>query len=236
MIEFKTKAKPKPAPSSLPEVARRYLDHAIACGTPPAKTVKLCMRGEIKLRGWAHFEATETIEKDRRMIWKAKTKLLGLPIKGFDKVELGYGHCEWKLFGLLPIVSARGKDVSRSAVGRMAAESIWLPSVLLGDNVRWIDAGQDHARFAIELFGHETEVTLGLSPNGRIETISFMRWGNPNGEPFGFYPFGGYVDEETTFEGFTIPTRLRLGWHFGTGRFETDGEFFRATVDAAEFA
>jgi hypothetical protein len=35
--------------------------------------------------------------------------------------------------------------------------------------------------------------------------------------------------------GFTIPTRLRIGWYFGTSLFEADGEFFRVTVDRAAY-
>lgn len=194
------------------------------------------MHGEIRLRGWAPFEAEQEIVAGRTMTWAARTKLFGLPVSGFDRVVQGYGESQWKLFGLLPIAGARGQNVSRSAVGRMAAESIWLPSLLQGENVRWLEAGPDQARFAIELFGHKTEITLTLSPSGKIETVSFMRWGNPSGEPFGFYPFGGYVDEERIFGGFTIPSRVRLGWFFGTDRFELEGEFFHATIDAAEFA
>jgi len=47
--------------------------------------------------------------------------------------------------------------------------------------------------------------------------------------------FGGILEAEGTFEGCTIPTRIRAGWYFGTDRFETDGEFFRATIDQAAF-
>jgi len=194
------------------------------------------MHGQIRIKGWAPFKAEQTIIAGKQMVWAAQTKLMGLPVRGFDRVDQGEGHCEWKLLGLIPIVSARGQDVSRSAIARMAAECIWLPSALLGDNVRWMDAGPDEARFAISLFGQSTEITLGLSPEGRIETVSFQRWGNPNGEPYGYYSFGGYVDDETTVQGFTIPSQLRLGWHFGTDRFEVEGEFFRATIDSADFS
>lgn len=47
--------------------------------------------------------------------------------------------------------------------------------------------------------------------------------------------FGGLVEAEDTFDGYAIPTRIRIGWHFGSDRFESEGEFFRATVDSARF-
>jgi hypothetical protein len=34
---------------------------------------------------------------------------------------------------------------------------------------------------------------------------------------------------------YTIPTRVRVGWYFGTSRFESEGEFFRATIEDAIF-
>ena len=40
---------------------------------------------------------------------------------------------------------------------------------------------------------------------------------------------------EKAFDGITIPTTMRVGWYFGSDRFATEGEFFRVTVDHAEF-
>ena len=35
--------------------------------------------------------------------------------------------------------------------------------------------------------------------------------------------------------GITLPSRMRLGWFFGTSRFESEGELFRVTIDDAVF-
>lgn len=48
-------------------------------------------------------------------------------------------------------------------------------------------------------------------------------------------PADASLEEEATFDGYTIPTRVRVGWYFGTDRFEPEGEFFRCTLDAAVF-
>jgi hypothetical protein len=34
-----------------------------------------------------------------------------------------------------------------------------------------------------------------------------------------------------TFARYTIPIRMRVGWYFGTDRFESEGESFRVTID-----
>lgn len=72
----------------------------------------------------------------------------------------------WEPLGLIPVATAERADISRSALGRVQIEAMWLPTVLL--------------------------------------------------------------------EGITIPTQLRVGWFFGSERFETEGEFFRVTVDHGE--
>lgn len=59
------------------------------------------------------------------------------------------------------------------------------------------------------------------------------RWGNPNGSPYGRYPFGVTVEAERTFAGITIASELRAGW-WGTSRQE-EGEFFRARITDAVF-
>lgn len=47
----------------------------------------------------------------------------------------------------------------------------------------------------------------------------------------GYYNCGGVVEREGTFDGYTIPTQLRIGWHFGNERFENEGEFFRSSFN-----
>ena len=61
------------------------------------------------------------------------------------------------------------------------------------------------------------------------------RWGDPGEGGFRYADFGGEVLAESTFEGFTIPTQLHIGWFYGSERFASEGEFFRVTVDRARF-
>ena len=81
--------------------------------------------------------------------------------------------------------------------------------------------------------GERAELDFTLDQRGRLKTCELPRWGNPEGADFDYVDFGGILEEEGTFCGYTIPTRLRIGWYFGTERFESEGEFFRATIDDA---
>lgn len=218
-----------------PDPAQRYLRHAIAPGTPLASAVRLQMRGEIKLNRWRAFEAEQVIRWDRGMIWAATVRMWGLPIRGFDRLVDGTGEMRWALLGLIPVVSESGPDIVRSNVGRMAAETVWLPSALCRDEVAWTGRDDSRAQAHFTKWGESAEPTFTTDERGRLQRVHLQRWGNPDEAGFRYASFGGMVGEEGTFEGYTIPTRLRVGWHLGEEGFASDGAFFRGVVTAARF-
>ena len=219
--------------SNLQPLVRKYLENSIEDGTPLASAVLLKMKGEIKLKGWMPFTATQVIRKDRGFIWEARVKSGLTYITGFDQMVDGVGSAKWKLFGLWNVMSASGADVTLSAEGRMAIESIMLPSLLCQPNIEWATAGK-HATATVKAGNHESDIVLEVGDLGQLHSVSMLRWGSPDGGNFGLLPFGGFIDEEKTFNGYTIPSQLRVGWHFGTDQF-TKGEFFRCQILDAEF-
>jgi len=219
----------------LPEPAQRYLAHAIAPEAPLAAAVRLRMPGTIRLKKrWHPFTAEQVIVRDRGMVWRARVKFAGTTIRGFDCFLDGEGRMRWKLAGVLPVMHAEGPDITRSSAGRFAAESVWLPSVFVSERVSWQaeEPGVAHARFAID--EHDEDVALTLS-GGCLQSVALSRWGNPDGGDFRDVEFGAAVDQEATFDGYTIPARIRAGWYFGTDRFESEGKFLHATIDSAVF-
>jgi hypothetical protein len=218
----------------LPEVTRRYLEHAIAPGAKLASAVRLWMHGEIKLgKKWHHFKGEEVICWNRGMIWRATTWMQGLPIWGADKVVDGVSEVQWKMLGLFTVMKASGADVTRSGAGRMQGESVWLPSVLCNPNIVWTEMDGAHVRANFTALGEQAELVLGVDRAGGLERVKFLRWGNPEGGEHHYVDFGGVVEAEQTFGDYTIPTRLRLGWFFDSARFESEGEFFRCSIDNA---
>lgn len=219
--------------SDLPPIVRRYLEHAIAPGTKLASAVRLQMHGDIKLKDWSPFQAEQVIYWNRGMIWKATAWIKGLPIQGFDRLVDGEGVMQWKLLGLFPVMTGAGADITRSVIGRIHGESIWLPSVLCDPVITWTAPDDLHAHATLTRQDETTELILTVSKTGKLENMRFQRWGSPNGKAAGYEDFGGYMEQEKTFSGYTIPTQLRIGWYFGSDRFEPEGEFFRATIDKA---
>ena len=217
----------------LPDAARRYLEHAIAPGTTIASAVRLKMHGEIKLKHWISFTAEQVVCWERGFIWSATAWMNRLPIVGSDRIIDGIGAMQWKLLGLFPVMTGTGDDITRSSAGRFHTELMLLPSALCRSDVTWSspEASRLHASFMAQ--GEQAELDLTIGQKGQLKAAKLPRWGSPEGGEHHYVDFGAIVEEEGTFCGYTIPTRLRVGWYFGTERFEAEGEFFRATIDDA---
>jgi hypothetical protein len=220
--------------AGLPAGARRLLGHALAPEAPLARAVRLEMRGTIRLGDWHPFEAEQVIVQGRGMVWAARVRMKGLTIRGSDRLLDGRGAMRWALFGLIPFLRAEGADITRSARGRLRAETIWLPSLLADPAVAWAQM-EDRLTARVPVDGETGDLDLATDAEGRLREVRLLRWGNPGGGPFQEAPFGGLMEAEGTFQGLTIPTRLRVGWWPGTERFEREGEFFRAEVTGVEF-
>lgn len=216
--------------AGLPMPVQSYLQHAIQPGSPLFSSVRLKMSGEIKLKEWTHFTAKQVIQKDKGFVWRA----VAGHISGFDQLYLHKGLALWKIFGMFPVMRADGWDTTRSAQGRMAAESIWLPSTLCDLTTRWGVVGPNHISADVITDSVESHLNIDVADSGRVQGVNLPRWGNPTKGGYAFTPFVVRSEEEGTFDGYTIPTRLRAGWQVGPQTFE-EGEFFRCQVETAEF-
>jgi hypothetical protein len=216
----------------LPEPARRYLTHVIATGTPLWQSVEVAMVGKIKLGAWRPFTASQVVAPARGYIWAADTRLFGIPVIGYDRLSGGTAEMRWRLLDLLPVVTAHGPDVARSAAGRLASEIALIPTAFPG--ATWATDGPDTAVATWGAGENQQRVELHLSPTGRLLDLRIQRWGNPDGEPFGRYPFGVTVEEERTDAGVTTPAVFRAGWWRGTEH-QDAGEFFRARITTVIF-
>jgi len=59
-----------------------------------------------------------------------------------------------------------------------------------------------------------------------------QRWVNQTEDgSFRYIPYGASLGEERTFGGYTIPSKIKVGWWYGTERYN---EAIRLTLDWAE--
>jgi len=219
----------------LPAIGRRYLAHAIAPDTPLASSVTLTMSGAIKPGGpWMRFKARQVLTPGLGFIWSVSARWGPLMISGEDYLVQGGGGTYMRLFGVAPFLSAGGPDVTRSALGRLAAESVLLPSSLLPLNgATWHEDSGGRARVDVPAGDGAETLSLSIGEEGQLREVVIDRWGNQTESgDFALIPFGVKVHDESTFGGYTIPTRLEAGWWFGSERY---APFFRAEIEEAAF-
>lgn len=221
---------------SVPPAAGRYLRHALAPGVRLPLAVRLTMHGTIRLGGaWHRFRAEQVTRWGRGFVWRAVARIRGLPVSGHDLLLDGQGRMRWRALGVFPVMAAQGADLSRSAAGRLNGELIWLPAALLSPEVALLPGTGERCEGVVRAHGDETPFWLEVGPDGGVVAAGMARWGNPDGRGYRRLPFGGMIEAEQTVRGVTIPSAVRMGWFFGSDRFEAEGEFFRATIDSADF-
>jgi hypothetical protein len=235
--------RPRPAPGrfdaaavgGLPEPVRRWLLHAVPEGTPLADSVRLVMHGEIRIGRWAPFTAVQRLSVDDGFVWAATARPLGLPVVGFDRWTRGTGEMRWRLLGAVPMITAAGEDVTRSAAGRHAGELlVSLPTAALSPAVTWRPLDSVRAVAAVRAGTTRHEVTVGVGPDGALTEVVMDRWGPVGRGSFGLQRFGATVDGEVLVDGVRIPRRITAGWHYGTERWP-EGQFIRWTVDDVRY-
>ncbi len=221
--------------ADLPEPVRRWLTAAIDEGTPLARAVELRTHGEIFLGRWSPFTAVQRLTVSGGFVWSATARLLGLPIRGFDRWTQGTGEMRWRLFGLVPMASAGGEDVSRSAAGRHAGELlVSLPTAALSPEVSWRSLDPDRAVASVRGAGGTHEITVTVDADGALTEVGMSRWGPIGRGSFGEQPFGAALHGVVSVGGMRIPRRITAGYHYGTDKWAA-GQFIRWTVDEARF-
>jgi uncharacterized protein DUF6544 len=219
--------------ADLPEPARRWLVHAITPGTPLWRSVTLTMRGKIRIGAWRSFTATQVIAPSEGYVWAATARIFALPVTGFDRLTGGTGEMRWRLLNMIPVVTARGDDVTRSAAGRLATETVFVPRMFR--LATWTTAEEPDTAVGTWRIGPDAETArYRLGPQGEMAEVRLDRWGNPDGPAYGRYPFGASIEAERVVQGVAIPSEFRAGWWWGTERQDV-GEFFRAHVTDAHF-
>ena len=186
--------------------------------------VELQMRGEIRLGGrWRRLTAEQMLVPGDGFVWRAAAQVGPLRISGFDLCYEGEGVMDWRVWGVLPVMRAQGPDISRSARGRLAIESVFVPAFLKSV------CTQESSN--VRVFEAEGETVRLCYSEGRLRDAWMMRWGNPSGV-WRAEPFGVEIEEEREFAGVRLPGKVRAGWYWGTDRW-AQGEFFRAEVTDA---
>lgn len=221
----------------LPDAARRLLTSAIPAGTPLSSLVDLRMTGKIRLGGrWLPFTADQRLRAGVGFVWAPVVGGRVIRFVGADALGPDGARIEFRFHGRIPVVRGSGPDIHRSALGRLAAETVaWLPQALTPQaGARWVGIDDHRAVVTLDAAGSDVEVEVEVDATGQLRSIGLQRW-NDSVDPPTEAPFGGTVDSSlTNAAGVRIAESGVVGWDWRTTD-QAAGEFFRYRVAAATF-
>jgi hypothetical protein len=220
--------------AALDEPVRRYLLHAIDAGAGLSDRMTLTMAGRIDVGRRLSFTAEQQFS-GHAFTWRAKAGLGPLkPLRVVDSYRPGAGSTVGTLLGVLPFLRADDANTARSAAGRAAGESVWVPQTLVpGRGATWRAETENLIVAEFDVPPERPELRLRITETGAVRSVSLDRWGDVGRDGFGYIPFGGDIHAESRFGSFTLPSRVSIGWWYGTARFKP---FFDATIRSAEQA
>jgi hypothetical protein len=179
------------------------------------------------------MSANQILTPPDRFVWIPTMTSGVIEITGSDGLVADEAWTQFWLNGLIPVVNEKGyADLTRSALSRSAMEAVWAPASLLPQyGAVWEQIGPDEARVTFPRGVEPVELLLG--PDGTVRQVSTMRWSNANAErTFKLQPFGGTMEAEGTFDGYTVPVRMKVGNHFGAEEYLP---FFQVDSIEAEY-
>jgi len=115
-----------------------------------------------------------------------------------------------------------------------AGTGIMSPASLLpSESVVWKEIDSSTALVKVTQAEFEQEYMIRVDAGGHLEQVQFQRWSDANADRvYRYQPFGGYLSDFQNFGGFTLPTSVEAGNHFGTDEYFP---FFKARVDSVKF-
>lgn len=227
--------------AGLPPVAQRYFARAIRTGTPLHRMVRLEMSGTFTLNGKAMpMQARQILAPPGRgFVWQAEIGVGQMRFAGSDGYLSGPSGAEsWTKFwlrGLVPLARLGGSsDHVRAAATRAMLEAVWVPAVLLPQSGGiWTETGPDTAEIRFAATPDLPPMQVRLNAEGDLIAVWALRWSDTNPEKrYRLQSFGGQMLDWAEFQGFRIPSWVKMGNHWGTPDY---APFFEANVTRAEY-
>jgi hypothetical protein len=131
------------------------------------------------------FTTDQVLQAGVGFVWKPivggrVVRFVGADILGPDDARM-----EFRLQGLIPVAKASGPDTARSAVGRLAAETVaWLPQATTPQaGARWRAVDSERATVTLDVVGGTVDVEVTVDADGRLKGIGLQRWNGSTNPP-----------------------------------------------------
>ncbi len=222
----------------LPGPVLRYLQLAGVQGRPRARLITLEHAGRFRTDpegDWLPIRGQEWFTTDPpALLWTGTIRSAGfVPVRARDLYHRGYGEMLVRMASLIPLATARGPEVSVSALLRWLAETPWFPTALVpGEGVRWEGVDERSARAIVRDGSLEASGIFRFGENGLIASFeSDERYRSVGKEQVRTTWLGRYGDYRLQW-GLLVPMRASVAWRPPEGEQEyADFEILKIDFD-----
>lgn len=207
----------------LPAIIIKWLQNSNVLNHTRIQTVYLTQTGEMKTSPgskWIPFKAEQyfTIEKPA-FLWK--TTIHPNPffsMTGRDKFENGEGYMLIKLFSLVPVVNAKGKEINQGTLVRYLAEMCWFPSAALNNYIKWVPLDPLSAKATMNYLGTEASGIFYFNSNADLVKFEADRYYTAN-KKSAIEKWQVTCKDYKSFNGIRIPFKNEVTWKLKEGDF-----------------
>lgn len=216
----------------LPLPVQKYLRYTGAVNLPKIKSVKIVFDGEIREKGkdWFKFQSTQyNFTEHPARLFFMKAKMFGSIVPGYHNYQNETAGMDIKLFGLFPIVKAKGNEMNKAETVTVFNDMcLMFPASLIDKRIQWepIDSTSAKASFTNGI--NKVTATLLFNESGQL--VNFISDDRYEISDMKQYRFSTPVKDYKLINGRNIPTYGEAVWHYPEGEF-VYGKFNLKTID-----
>lgn len=223
---------------SLPEPVQKYFRYCGYLGKE--KIINAEIEWEdvfIKMsanKNWLSLKCYQfnSVPEPTRIVYM-KSSILGIfPLEGRDKYQDGHGNMLIKLFKVIKIADANGKEMDESALVTVLAESLLVPTYALQHYIKWTVIDLNTAKAVIRYNESEVSGLFYFNDNGefiRFETND--RYYSEKGTEYKKLKWSGVAGNYIEKNGIKFPSYFKAIWLTEEGDFE----YFKGTIASIKF-
>jgi hypothetical protein len=217
--------------ADLPDLVSRYVERNVSLDRLHRQRVRFSQVGEMQLKPgrWMPFRAEqEMVVEAVGFIWRATFRPVPfVPLRVRDWYRAGAAGLDVRLWGLLPVVHARGRQITRGEAIRYLVELPLAPQAMaLNTELEWRAVDESTAEVTMLAGGGRVTAMLHFDDAGDIVAASAEARPRTVGKQVVDTPFRGLFGEYREFDGVRLPTTAEVSWLLPDGPFT----YFRCRI------
>lgn len=200
----------------LPHHVQNYLRYADVLHKPRVKNMKLVFDGQMRGKGkdWFKFSSIQYnfFDEPARLFFM-KATLFGIVVPGYHNYENAQASMDIRLFGLFPLVQAKGLEISKAETVTVFNDMcIMAPAALIDKRIAWEEIDHLSAKATFTNGSNKISATLYFNDTGQL--VNFISDDRYDINDMRRYRFSTPMRDYKLFTEINAPAYGEAIWHY----------------------